>query len=132
MVINESLENIFASGKGILMALVDGRFLVAENASIDIEREYDYSGVVASKTLDHTGSKQKSGQSVTIEFDTRRDPYIKKDIIYAGEKFFRLYNQEYELLLENCFYGYRTNHRDDVVVSHVTVESAGELTISER
>jgi hypothetical protein len=123
MVSNESLENIFASDKGILMAVVCGRFLLAENASIDIEREYDYSGTIG----------KKSGQTVTIEFDTRRRPYItqKRSLVRQGE--LRLYNEGYELHLKRCIVSNSIEEcYVDTFVSHVKVESAGELTISER
>lgn len=123
MVSNESLEDIFASDNGILMAVVCGRFLVAENASIDIEREYDYSGTIG----------KKSGQTVTIEFDTRRRPYItqKESFVRQGE--IRLYNEGYELQLERCIISNSVeNCYVDTFVSHIKVESAGKLTISER
>ena len=113
------------------MAIVNGRFLVAENPQLSIIRETDHRRVGKATSV---VSKNATNETITVTFDSIRNPCITSyEYRDVGEGFFSLYNRQYKLSMDNCVFSH-TIVQDDArgFVSHVEVETLGGLQISER
>jgi hypothetical protein len=89
------LQKAFNNGHGQWLAVVSGRFLPVRDISVSVEQDVD---MMATSGTTKKTPMQSVRETITIEFETGRDPMIR-NLLSAKSEHVVLVNRKYEFFV---------------------------------